>query len=331
MLRSLIIILAFNLLLVFLIDFFIQKNYLLLGKYDSEKSSNAIPGNTISKKRDLSSPPKESESESKASEVESTPDTSTSLCKPRKNQLANQSSGLKFNYEICDSIHTICKEYRKNLRVNRSKGENEHYLTAEHDLPFLKGIVSQMRDSITAHNFDELNAAIYVVSFIQNIPYTLVHGNSHAQMQDYSFYQSEYGLNKAQSRAMAGKIEKFHSTKSHLRPMDQVGGCAEEVNPNGYFSPIEFLYHQMGDCDTRTILLHTMLKALGFDVLELVSDHYGHAILAINLVIPYGLHSFMYQGKKYFIWETTDVHLPGIHPKGPQYIKNINNWKVKLN
>ena len=217
------------------------------------------------------------------------------------------------------------------MKTNSKAGANEHHLSAQNDLPFLQPLIAQFRDSIVQKNLTALNAAIYVVSFIQNIPYTLVHGNSHAQMEDYTFFQSQYGFNKSQAKVMAKKVAKFHSSKKHLNPLDQVGGCAEEVNPNGYFSPIEFLYHQMGDCDTRTILLHTILKELGFDVLELVSDHYGHAILAINLAIPFGSHSFMYKGKKYYIWETTDVHLPGIHPNGPEYIRNINYWKVKLN
>ncbi len=327
MLRSLLLILTFNFCMILFIDFFIQRNYLDFGKYSS------IMDQKLEVKKTINTTSSDSDNVAPNSEKGVVPNKEhISLdCNPKKNQLMNKSNRLRFNYQICDSSYYICKSLRENLRLKYNEVRNEHFLTAQNDLPFLQPFISQLRDSINIRKLSKLNAAIYVVSFIQHIPYTLVHGNSHSEMEDFKFYQSQFGFNKAQAKAMAANIRRLHYSMKHIVPLDQVGGCAEETNPNGYFSPVEFLYHHMGDCDTRTLLLHTILKELGFDILELVSDHYGHAILAINLDIPYGLHHFMYLGKKYYLWETTDVHLPGIHPKGEEYLKNINSWKIKLN
>lgn len=326
MLRSLLLILTFNFCMILFIDFFIQRHYLDFGKFSSNMEHKIQRKNTIntnSSDSDYVDPNKKWFVPVK--------ENIYLFCNPKKKQLINKSTRLRFNYQICDSSYYICKSHRENLRLKYNEVGKEHFLSAQNDLPFLEPFISQLRDSIKLRKLSELNAAIYVVSFIQNIPYTLVHGNSHIEMEDYRFYQSQFGFNKAQAKAMANKIHNLHTSRKHLIPMDQVGGCAEETNPNGYFSPVEFLYHQMGDCDTRTLLLHTILKELGFDILELVSDHYGHAILAISLEIPYGLHFFMYSGKKYYLWETTDVHLPGLHPAGDEYLQNINSWKIKLN
>ena len=70
-------------------------------------------------------------------------------------------------------------------------------------------------------------------------------------------------------------------------------------------SPLEFFYLKTGDCDSRTVLIYTILKRFGYDVAILNSDRYSHSMIGINLPSS-GKHKII-NGKKYFFWETTSV------------------------
>ncbi|MEJ0057738.1 MAG: hypothetical protein WDN75_20075 [Bacteroidota bacterium] len=71
----------------------------------------------------------------------------------------------------------------------------------------------------------------------------------------------------------------------------------------GILSPVEFLYSLSGDCDTRTVLLFTLLKEMGFDPIIVNSREYGHSMLAVD--IPTGGDYFNHKGRKFYFWETT--------------------------
>ena len=70
-------------------------------------------------------------------------------------------------------------------------------------------------------------------------------------------------------------------------------------------SPLEFFYLKTGDCDSRTVLIYTILKSFGYDVAILNSDRYSHSMIGINL--PSSGKYKIINGKKYFFWETTGV------------------------
>lgn len=91
-------------------------------------------------------------------------------------------------------------------------------------------------------------------------------------------------------------------------------------------SPLELFYLKTGDCDSRTVLIYTILKHFGYDVVILNSDLYAHSMIGINLP-SYGKYKLI-NGKKYFFWETTsDGWELGILPP-----KNwdINKWYLAL-
>lgn len=71
----------------------------------------------------------------------------------------------------------------------------------------------------------------------------------------------------------------------------------------GIQNPVSFIQNLKGDCDTRTVLIYTLLKHFNYDVAILNSDFYLHSIIGINLPAS-GLHK-TYRGKKYYTWETT--------------------------
>ena len=103
------------------------------------------------------------------------------------------------------------------------------------------------------------------------------------------------------------------------------GICAPNVK-FGIYSPIEFLANLKGDCDTRTLLLFTILKHYNYNVVILGSEQYGHSILGVNLTYT-GLNK-IYNNRKYIVWETT---APGIKPGIlPREISNMNNWEINL-
>jgi hypothetical protein len=109
-------------------------------------------------------------------------------------------------------------------------------------------------------------------------------------------------------------------------------GCGAEkgpCNPNvrwGIYSPVEFVYSLKGDCDTRTVLLYTLLKNFGYSPVIINSIEYRHSMLALD--IPSAGDDFLYKGRRYAFWETTNVGwLPGMLP--PE-MNNKNYWQVAL-
>lgn len=94
----------------------------------------------------------------------------------------------------------------------------------------------------------------------------------------------------------------------------------------GILSPIEFLYTLAGDCDTRTVLLFSLLKSLGFDPVIVNSREYRHSMLAVDL--PSQGDYFVHKGRKFYFWETTSTGwMPGMLPPG---MNNPDYWTVIL-
>ena len=94
----------------------------------------------------------------------------------------------------------------------------------------------------------------------------------------------------------------------------------------GLLSPYEFIHSLYGDCDTRAVLIYTILEELGFDPMIVVSDEYAHAMLALN--IPASGDHLTYRGNNYYFWETTAKGWPiGMLPPTTN---NVNYWKIAL-
>lgn len=94
----------------------------------------------------------------------------------------------------------------------------------------------------------------------------------------------------------------------------------------GVLSPVEFLYSLAGDCDTRTVLLFTLLKKLGYDPIIVNSAPYRHSMLAVD--VPTEGDYFIHKGRKFYFWETTATGwLPGMLPPD---MNNIDYWTIIL-
>ena len=89
---------------------------------------------------------------------------------------------------------------------------------------------------------------------------------------------------------------------------------------------MEFLYSLSGDCDTRSVLLYTLLKQVEIDPIIVISNEYAHAMIAVD--IPGAGDYIIHKGKKFYFWETTNTGwLPGMLPPG---VNNLAYWRVTL-
>lgn len=152
---------------------------------------------------------------------------------------------------------------------------------------------------------DEVAFANMLVSCIQSVPYYLILDRS----CDPDFYMDEF---------------------VNLYLKNCQGECCLGYSKFGVRSPAEFIGDLKGDCDTRALLIYSLLKAFDYPVALLVSDYYKHAVVAVhypNAQAVSGL-ALSINTRNYFLWETTSKGFrPGAMP--PQQ-RNLQYWKVAL-
>ncbi|MFD2890879.1 nucleoside recognition domain-containing protein [Flavobacterium chuncheonense] len=161
--------------------------------------------------------------------------------------------------------------------------------------------IYNMFDSIGyANKLNKIEFAKMVVSFVQDIPYNLV-----LQNDCNDTYQSD------------------RFTRDFLSK--NKGMCIGN-QAFGICTPVEFLYHLKGDCDTRTLLLYSIFSHYNYDVAILSSEKYMHSILGINL--PLRGVAFPFRDKKYYFWETTAL---GAEPgELSNELNNLHFWRISL-
>lgn len=165
---------------------------------------------------------------------------------------------------------------------------------SEYDKPGLIYIIDEFECIRGEENLNELAFANMVVSCIQDIPYVYV-------LENESCYAKTNGLSTP--------------------------GC-EENQKFGINTPLEFIAKLKGDCDTRTVMLFSLLKHFGYKVAIANSDIYRHSMLMISMPGLTGDY-LEYKGDNYFFWETTysDWKLGVLPPEN----RNTNYWKIVLN
>lgn len=195
------------------------------------------------------------------------------------------------------------KSFKNNLTLNSNSSrayDEMIYRLKENDKNNLNGVY-QLFDSIRQkQQLSNIKFAELIVSFVQDIPYTvIVPDDCNPNLYDDEFIK-EY-LSSADARCDG--FEKF-----------------------GINSPVEFMSTLNGDCDTRTLLLYTILAHYGYDVALFSSEYYAHSIIGINL--PLSGIAYQYQNQRYILWETTAPNVrAGILPKE---ISNLNYWRISL-
>jgi hypothetical protein len=105
-------------------------------------------------------------------------------------------------------------------------------------------------------NLSPLQTAEMVVTFIQEIPYYLVHDGT------------------CQEAISAGGFAR----KYHLEGKPCLANVVAGVQ-----SPYEFAHDLKGDCDTRSLLGYTLLTKLGIPASIWISEAYGHSVLGVGV------------------------------------------------
>jgi hypothetical protein len=216
----------------------------------------------------------------------------------------NASWNYSGEFKVRDDYYNISRIKRNQLTINAESSmgywrQVYRRLTNER-LEFLDEVVNEYKRIIKKKQLNRSKAADMVVTSIQNIPYCLVHDLSHSEAD------RQYG----------GFITEWH----------QKGGPCLELIKFGLQSPTEFMGNFKGDCDTRSVMLYHVLSRLGYDVVVLASDQYGHAILGISG--NYRGKYVNYNGLNYYVWETT---YPGYEPGViSDECGNMRYWYVAL-
>ena len=128
----------------------------------------------------------------------------------------------------------------------------------------IRKIAKIFSDSARTMHMTPLQTAEMVVTFIQEIPYCLVHDGS---------------CEKAVSEGNPFIVE-YHAEG---KP------CLPEV-PEGIQSPYQFLHNLKGDCDTRTLLGLAILSHLNIGSSVWVSEAYSHSILGVAVPAGNGIY-----------------------------------------
>lgn len=201
------------------------------------------------------------------------------------------------------SAFTNASNYKRNLTITENTVNNYDkivYSLKENDKQNLAGVY-QLFDSIkNTKNLTSKGFAETIVSFVQDIPYAVVLPNA----CDPNLYADDF-------------IRKYLSSED---------ARCDGYEKFGINTPVEFMATLQGDCDTRTLLLYTMLAHYGYDVALLSSEYYNHSLIGINL--PYEGVTYKYNNQRYVLWETTAPNFkPGILSNE---ISNINYWRISL-
>lgn len=181
---------------------------------------------------------------------------------------------------------------RKDLRLFYNGDHIRYWGTfyrnlADHDQPLVEELARTFFDYQKGKNMSRLEFAELMITAIQDIPYTLI-----------------------LSRACSPEDRK---------------PCVGNVK-SGLYAPAEFVANLSGDCDTRTVLLFTLLSRFKYDVAILNSVFYKHSILGLHINST-GKYK-TYKRRKYYFVETTTRRNP-IGYLHPEY-SETNYWDVVL-
>lgn len=174
---------------------------------------------------------------------------------------------------------------------------------AEFDKQKIDSITILFAKESKEKKLSQLQTAEMVTTFIQEIPYVLVHQNTCKQLMELEPGDSY--------------LVKYHLEK---KP------CLASV-PGGVQSPYEFLHNLKGDCDTRSLLGYAILTKLNISSSIWVSKVYGHCVLGIGLPVGNGVYKSI-DGLKHYAVELTNkgFRLGMISPEQ----RDISNWDIAL-
>lgn len=233
-------------------------------------------------------------------------------CKYKSMRLTSGNSNITIKYHICEDDYNKSKMVREQTKIFFD--EQTYYQTiCEHDQPIVAKISKLFETQKKIYRLSDMELLNEIASSIQRIPYTLVHIGSHNDC----------------SSPLCTRIHGDLIKKRAFRSWAVVGGCAANIEPFGVFSPVEMAYHQMADCDTRTLFAFSLMKSIGYDVVVLNSYIERHSILGVVLYNMGGFGGSKFRDhssrKEYTVWELTTAMPPGLYPEFHE-----DRWKIVL-
>jgi len=168
------------------------------------------------------------------------------------------------------------------------------------DGPSLDLVMTAFQEIHSQKKLNQMEFAEMVVSCIQDIPYSFIFSEECLPAENYE--------------------------RSIRTILEDCPDCCMGNVPYGIQNPVSFLQNLKGDCDTRTVIIYSILKHFNFDVAILNSEFYRHSIIGLNLPAT-GIYKLHY-GKKYVVWETTAKYYEV--GKLPSNFNDITHWNVVL-
>ncbi|MFD0765258.1 J domain-containing protein [Mucilaginibacter lutimaris] len=205
-------------------------------------------------------------------------------------------------YSVSQSALRAAGRYKQDLAVD-AEGEVAYDMMLQKllskDKRQLKGLYAMLDRIRDRDKLDRKKFAEMFVSMVQDIPYAIVL----PQECDSSLYHDRFisgYLGRTDARCDAN--QRF-----------------------GINTPVEFLAGLNGDCDTRTLLIFTVLSHYKYDVALLSSTPYSHSLIGVDL--PYEGAAYEGPEGRYVLWETTSKSAPGLLPND---INNLDYWRISL-
>jgi hypothetical protein len=224
----------------------------------------------------------------------------------------------ELSFAICKSDAQEASQNRKNTGWFPD-GHYDYQRLIDHDRALLNDLKTQLDSTATQKELNSLEKLEMILTFVQHIEYAMVHPETCAALRQ-----------KAQTHWLQADFsDQWHLGKPPYAPKNgrSVNPCEENIQQYGVLSPIEFLYRLRGDCDSRTIFLCALLRAMHYDVIVLNSELLHHSLLGVSLEGVSNSSGITYQktpfSPRYTICETTTSIAMGVFPNF-----NPRDWKM---
>ncbi|PQB05833.1 hypothetical protein [Aureitalea marina] len=214
----------------------------------------------------------------------------------------NYGSSYQARLMVREYDYQMLKDYLNSYTPGQKTnfwGRLYHYMEQQ-DGPKLDLLMQAFREIGQSRNLSAMDFAEMVVSCIQDIPYSLV-------------FQDEC-------------LPAYMYERSIREILEDCPECCLGEQPFGIQNPVSFMSNLKGDCDTRTVMIYSILKGFDYDVAILNSDFYRHSIIGLN--IPASGKQITFNGKRYYVWETTARYFK--IGQLPYSVDDMNYWNVVL-
>lgn len=203
-------------------------------------------------------------------------------------------------YEDSFNAHQTVNQISTEISPQQYWGQVYTKLLTE-DYQKIDSLAREVVNVSKKRNYNTLETAEYLVSLIQEIPYVLVH--------DYSCQEVV--------NSSGGFVREYHIKRKPCLP-NIVAGVQ---------SPYEFMHTLKGDCDTRSLLAHAVLRKLQISSSIWISEEFGHSIVGIGVPSTSKAKKVLNGVPHYGVELTAKGYRVGMI--SPQQM-NMNYWDIAL-